>query len=651
MLKQLTRLSVKARLIIAFAVILFVPSITITVISYTNTEQQIATKQLESAHESIKLLNDNLTATLQPKIDQVDFLANYITGEQTQNDEAHVHSLLREYLAMHSDVAIAYVGTADKKMIRQPYYQYDSSYDPTERPWYVEASKNSNKTIITAPYISTSSGELVVTIARQLQDKSAVIGMDVSLQTIVDIANNVKIGQNGFVTVVDEMNHFIASPNAESGAVAEDSYIEKLTTNGDTDVFGNFTILYEENSFTGWKLYGHMANAEAGDAAKVALYKTLMVVLVCVIVFVMLSYYIIVSILRPIRLLKEAATEISEGNLATTIPEMGSNEIGQLQTQFSIMRKNLTHLIEQVEASTQNVQQSTTSLSKHANETTNASELASASVQQIAATLDTQMSANEQNVQTMEQMEQRMVVVNNNSTEIANLAQQALTTAATGTQSVERTVTQMNSIAGSVTAADENVRALSSRIDEIDSIVEVISSIANQTNLLALNASIEAARAGEHGKGFAVVAQEVSKLADSSQASAKQISDLIVSIQHDTNQSVQYMNSVKDNVSDGLTVTEETAGHFSQIVTSLEQITPMINDISTNTEEMVAATIQATAAANEIAQQSQENTAAVEEIVAITEQIHHSMREIDEATEGLQQMSNTLHAEIQRFTK
>ena len=651
MIKQLTRLSIKARLIIAFAVILFVPSITITVISYTNTEQQIATKQLESAHESIKLLNDNLTATLQPKIDQVDFLANYITGEQTQNDEAHIHSLLREYLAMHSDVAIAYVGTADKKMIRQPYYQYDSSYDPTERPWYVEASKNSNKAIITAPYISTSSGELVVTIARQLQDKSAVIGMDVSLQTIVDIANNVKIGQNGFVTVVDETNHFVASPTAESGEVAEDAYVEKLATNGDTGVFGDFTILYEENTFTGWKLYGHMDNAEAGDAAKVALYKTLMVVFFCIIVFVLMSYYIIVSILKPIRLLKEAATEISEGNLATTIPEMGSNEIGQLQTQFSIMRANLTHLIEQVEASTQNVQQSTTSLSKHANETTNASELASASVQQIAATLDTQMSANEQNVQTMEQMEQRMVVVNNNSTEIANLAQQALTTAATGTQSVERTVTQMNSIAGSVTAADENVRALSTRIEEIDSIVEVISSIANQTNLLALNASIEAARAGEHGKGFAVVAQEVSKLADSSQASAKQISDLIVSIQHDTNQSVQYMNSVKEDVSDGLTVTEETAGHFSQIVTSLEQITPMINDISTNTEEMVAATIQATAAANEIAQQSQENTAAVEEIVAVTEQIHNSMREIDEATENLQQMSNTLHTEIQRFTK
>ncbi|MER2191602.1 MAG: methyl-accepting chemotaxis protein [Solibacillus sp.] len=643
-------MSLKRRLIASFSFVLFVPTLIIVIISYNNTKQAIAEEQLAGAQESLSLLNNNMTTVIEPKLEQTDFLATYITTTKLTTNEQMIRTLFDEYLAMNTDVAIAYVGTEDGKMVRQPYFEYAADYDPRERPWYKQAVSQKGQVIITDPYISTSSGELVVTIAKQLEDGSGVYGMDLSIQTIVDIANSITIGDDGFITVIDNINHYISKPNTKSGIEANEPYVETLTTIGASTETDGHVIIYTENELTGWKLYGNLIKAEAVKTAQASFSTYLMILVLCFAVGSVLVYFIIRSIMKPIHHLIEAATQISNGNLSNPITITENNEIGQLGQAFEEMRQNLATLVSDVDKNANHVTISAKDLTENATQTIAATELATAAVQTIAGTLDLQMVANEKNAQTIYEMEQNIATIAANNQEVTALSQEAAANAEIGGQSVEKTVQQMHAITHSVTAADDTVQALSSRIHEIDAIVDVINSIADQTNLLALNASIEAARAGVHGQGFTVVAQEVRKLAESSQASTKQISELITGIQRDTDASVSFMKSVKSDVTEGLSLTEETASQFTKIVESLQQITPMMEHISTNTQSLATSAEQATMSANELSGQSQQNAAALEEIAATTEQIHHSMEEIGAASGTLQQFAADLHQKVRRFT-
>jgi methyl-accepting chemotaxis protein len=96
-----------------------------------------------------------------------------------------------------------------------------------------------------------------------------------------------------------------------------------------------------------------------------------------------------------------------------------------------------------------------------------------------------------------------------------------------GEKAVEIPILGISHIAEEVARVGETITELNSRVKDILSMVDVIKSVAEQINLLALNAAIEAARAGEQGRGFAVVADEVRSLAQRTQQSTQEISNVV----------------------------------------------------------------------------------------------------------------------------
>lgn len=109
-------------------------------------------------------------------------------------------------------------------------------------------------------------------------------------------------------------------------------------------------------------------------------------------------------------------------------------------------------------------------------------------------------------------------------------------------------------------------------VEKTDSIIQMIREVADQTKLLGLNAAIEAARAGEHGRGFAVVAEEIRRLSEQSNNSAKQVKTILDQINksmHDINNQAQETSAVSEEQSSS---NQEIAAAMEQLLAQLESL-------------------------------------------------------------------------------
>ncbi|QPC48231.1 methyl-accepting chemotaxis protein [Mangrovibacillus cuniculi] len=156
-----------------------------------------------------------------------------------------------------------------------------------------------------------------------------------------------------------------------------------------------------------------------------------------------------------------------------------------------------------------------------------------------------------------------------------------------GSSIIDSLSDQMKLISESSEQTNELVQDLFSFSRDIDKYVSIITSIADQTNLLALNASIEAARAGDYGKGFAVVAEEVRKLAYESSNSAKEIQNVIESIQARIGNVSKKMQVSSTEIKKGTDQIDATNVIFNQISWSTKDVSNQIKEISTSSSTLL----------------------------------------------------------------
>ena len=172
----------------------------------------------------------------------------------------------------------------------------------------------------------------------------------------------------------------------------------------------------------------------------------------------------------------------------------------------------------------------------------------------------------------------------------------------------------MDNIRDQIQETSKRIKRLGESSQEIGNIVELIEDIADQTNILALNAAMQAAMAGEAGRGFAVVADEVQRLAERSGNATKQIEALVKTIQADTGEAVNSMESSTSEVVNGARLAEEAGASLLEI----QEVSSRIASTTRNIAESAEGQSKQTATINRIMDAIQEITRQTNEGTAKT---------------------------------
>ncbi|MCK8453076.1 methyl-accepting chemotaxis protein [Bacillus sp. FSL M7-0791] len=649
--------SISKKLVFSFLFILLCPIIVLAFSSYHTASTSLNDQIMQSAKENVEQLDKNITKVVKVKTDAADFFSKWITEKKLkQKGTTDIQGRFEQFMSMNDDTEGIFVASSDGKVFsRYPNQKMPADYVATERDWYKDGWAKNGELSVSAPYATASTGTLVVTISKKLEDGSGVIAMNLDIANLVKESNSINIGKHGYAFIGSPDRTYVAHPNKKAGTkISGGEWLEKLYSQDN----GAMSYMFEgkekqmeftTNKATGWKIVGTMFVSEVEEAAQPVFNMAAIILAGALIIGGILIFFIIRSITKPLSTLVSSSKKISQGDLTEKIDVRSKDEIGQLGTSFNEMSESLRDVIQAVQTSVENVASSSEELTASAGQTTKATEHITSSIETFSNGNENQSEMVEQSAAHLKQMNEGLNEVAETSDVITASSIQSKTVAETGGQLVEQTVGQMKTIDHSVKEAEGVINGLEHKSKDITNILGVINGIADQTNLLALNAAIEAARAGESGRGFSVVAEEVRKLAVQSSDSAKEIEKLVNEIVSEIETSQNMFKAVNEEVKNGLTITDQTKESFSQINEQTAEIAARINEMNTTVRELSKGSEQISKAVNEIADVSRESSASIQDIAASAEEQLASMEEISSSSTTLSQMAEELRDLIKKF--
>ena len=543
--------------------------------------------------------------------------------------------------------------------------EYPPTWDPRTRDWYKKAAV-SDGVVFSEVYKNAADGAIIVTVSKAVRKNGellAVIGADITLDSLTGMLKDVKVGENGSLFVLGPRSEFIYHKKFH----VDDPPLNEMDGGSHKELATKFLSekpMMLEAEFqgvdkfyqtvpiptTGWHVVIEVPESEAFAAATHMLYAIVVICLAALALLGAIVYYFLTSMITPIEFLSETLSFIAKGDLTHKVPASDRvDEIGVLQKSSGEMVDSLRKMVEDTSQAAEQVSAASQELTASANQTANASQSAAEAVVDIAERASQQndiVEVTNEVAQNMGRQTEEIAEAVGTSTKVA---EQTAEVTREGREVLKKAVTGVDSLAANSRQVGDAVQKLYDGSKSIAEINELITSIAGQTKLLALNAAIEAARAGEQGKGFAVVADEVRKLAEQSEQAAQEISTVIgknaTQIEDAFTLTKAQDQEVKKSVEEVGAADEKFASIAESIRSLIDQV-GKVTEITGALEKDCKNTVEKVQQVSELSHTVQQKAT---DVSAVAEEQAASAEEIAAASHTLAELAQKLQEGVARF--
>ena len=632
--------SIKLKLILVIIPLVIIATFIMLSITYKRSREII----MEYADQLVQSLTISNTHEIenwsQDIISGLNQVKNTLDNIQLSDDE------LMEYLktTMNKNESYksgVYIGLSDNRLVEPSGWIPDEDYVVTERDWYIEGLKNEEKFNFGEAYQDKNTGEYIVSATAKLRSVENIEGVasaDVSLKTISEMVSTKSILSTGKLFLVDSSNNKIIAigddslintsftmenPNELIQTIVKtvninENSVKELTSNGIS-----YSVCVQAINKTPWKLIGYVSHEEVLSSLNDLQKIVIKLFIVAVILIIILIERVVHFIIKPVKELNHTIKSITEGDFTVEVKVKGNDEI-------ATMSSSMQRFIETMHNTIQEVGKMSESLDHQAK---NSSQVAL----ELYDSAETQSNAMTELNQTVDELAMAVSEVAENATELSIVVTEASQDGKEASIKMKDTVAisekgkaDMGQVSVAMTNLNNSIEQLIKSVEEVDessekinNIVLLIGEIANQTNLLSLNAAIEAARAGEAGKGFAVVASEIRKLAETSQESVNNITELTSNIASLVNNTIQKTQESADNIKQSIDLVGTAENTFGDIYNT-------VNETNNIVQKMMEKVTKVDEVATSVAAITEEQSAAAEEILATSENLSNHAKKVTE---------------------